>query len=61
MRLSLSKNQNAPLDLSEKTVQLLNNPYLTKEEKLEIIQKRRAILQAKQKKSTLILIFKLIN
>ena len=53
--LSLSKNQNSILDLSDKTVQLLDNPYTKKEEKKEIIRKRRAILQAKQKNSTLIL------
>ena len=50
--LSLSKNQNSPLNLSEKTVQLLDNPYITKEEKIEIIQKRRIYLQSKQKQST---------
>ena len=59
--LSLSKNQNSLLDLSDKTVQLLDNPYIKKKDKIEIIQKRRAILQAKLKKRTLILIFKLIN
>ena len=51
--LSLSKNQNSPLNLSEKTIQLLENPYITKEEKIEIIQKRRENLQAKQKQSTI--------
>ena len=50
--LSLSKNQNSPLNLSEKTVQLLDNPYITKEEKIEKIQKRRENLQVKQKQST---------
>ena len=50
--LSLRKNQNSPLNLSEKTVQLLDNPYITKEEKIEIIQKRRENLQVKQKQST---------
>ena len=50
--LSLSKNQNLPLDLSDKTIQLLDNPYITKEEKIEIIQKRRENLQVKQKQST---------
>ena len=55
--LSLSKNQNSPLDLSDKIVQLLDNTYIEKEEKIEIVQKQRAILQEKQKKSTLILIY----
>ena len=50
--LSLSKNQNSPLNLSDKTIQLLDNPYITKEEKIEIIQKRRENLQVKQKQST---------
>ena len=49
------------MDLSDKTIQLLDNPCITKEEKIEIIQKRQTILQTKQKKSTLILLFKFIN
>ena len=50
IHLSLSKNQISILDLSDKTIQLLDNPCIKKEEKKEKIQKRRAILQAKQKK-----------
>ena len=58
--LSLSKNQNSPLDKSDKTIQLFDNPYITKEKKIEIIQKRRMNLQTKQKKIKLILLFKRI-
>ena len=49
--LSFSKNQNSPLDLSDKTIQLLDNPYITKKEKIEIIQKRRIIFNRKRRKA----------
>ena len=49
---SLSEDQDSASDLSDKTIQLLDNPHIAKEEKLEIIQKRRIYLQSKQKSST---------
>ena len=49
---SLSEDQDLASDLSDKTIQLLDYPGITKEEKFEIIQKRRMFLQSKQKSST---------
>ena len=51
---SLSEDQDSASDLSDKTIQLLDNPHIAKEEKIEIIQKRRIYLQSKQKSSTFI-------
>ena len=44
---SLSEDQDS--DLSDKTIQLSDNPEIPKEEKAEIILKRRIFLQSKQK------------
>ena len=57
---SLGEDQDSASDLSDKIIQLLYNPRITKEEKLEIIQKRRIFLQSKQKTNTLIKFLKFI-
>ena len=51
---SLSEDQDSASDLSDKTIQLLDNPHIDKDEKLEIIQKRRIYLQSKKKSSRFI-------
>ena len=55
---SLSEDQDSASNLSDKTIQLLDNPCITEEEKLEIIQKRRIFIQSKRKTSKFFKIFK---
>jgi len=51
---SINEDTDSASDISERTNNLLETQYIIKQEKLDIIQKRRIQLQAKQRTSILI-------